>query len=88
MRLVHIQRLLKLTTKRSNENLIDFVFHDEIRKPPALGSLNTISVGVKITQIRGDFENDFERTDLFPLFLASLCCVTLDGETDAATLAC
>jgi hypothetical protein len=43
MRLIHVQRLLKVSAKRGNEDLIDLVFHDKVGKPPALCALDAIS---------------------------------------------
>lgn len=87
MRLIHIQRFVQLPTKGGDEDLVYFVFHDNIWQPPALRPLDAVSdvdadqPGNRILKIGGI-------THLLPLdLLACLCLVTELGETEAATLA-
>jgi hypothetical protein len=42
VRLVHVQRRLKVTTQRLDKDLVDFVLHDEVWQPPALCPLNRV----------------------------------------------
>jgi hypothetical protein len=44
MCLVHVKWLVELAAKGSDENLVDFEFHDDIWKPPALGALYAIAL--------------------------------------------
>ena len=83
VRLIHIHGLLDFSTKGGDQHLVDFIFHDEVRQPPTLGSLNAISVD----DVDDEGIGDVRPTYLFPFF-ASLCWVTDEGETDAASLAC
>lgn len=44
MCLIHVQRLRELTTQWRDEDLIYFVFDDEVGEPPTLSSLDAISI--------------------------------------------
>jgi hypothetical protein len=44
MCLVHVNRLVELAAKGSDEDLVDLEFHDDIGKPPALSALYTIAL--------------------------------------------
>ena len=51
MRLVHVQRLAKLTAKGRDEHLVDLELHDEVREPPALRVLDTILIALAVCQL-------------------------------------
>ena len=44
MDLIHIKRFIKVSSEGSDEDLIHLVFHNKVGQPPALRSLDTISV--------------------------------------------
>ncbi len=43
MGLVHVEGFLNVAAQRSDEDLVNLVLHYDVRKPPALRSLNAVS---------------------------------------------
>jgi len=83
--LIHVQRLFQVSAEGSDEHLVDLVFHDNVGQPPTLRPLNTVSEKKKMFVILLMYGSV---TNLLPFVLARRCCCTLEGETEAATLAC
>jgi hypothetical protein len=46
--LIHEDGLVELAPQRSNEDLVHLVFHDQVREPPALSSLDRIPAKKKM----------------------------------------
>lgn len=84
MGLVHVNGLLHVSAEGSDENLVDLVFHNGVREPPALGALDAVTTSSDIKKVDCLL---IEYTHLVPLVFDARRrdCVTLAGDMAAAT---
>ena len=52
--LIHVKRLIEVTTERSDEDLVYFEFHDDVGKPPTLSALYAVALATGSEPGMGD----------------------------------